>query len=241
MGSPAAACTRAIRDANQRWPSRKKASDGIMGDARHQKTKSDHNLGNAFDLTHDPEAGCSGDVIAAAAIKDPRVKYVIWNHHIFNRQRGDTQFRPYRGKNPHTKHCHVSILAASRSDTRPWAWAPGGGNLPALAQQAAGGGQTGGQTGTPEPAQRPPARPPSSAGSTAPTDRRPYPGVLVKRGMRGELVELVQQRLKRLRWEIGVDAIFGQDTERVVRAFQRRKGLEVDGEVGRRTWAALFG
>jgi len=231
MGSPAPACTRAIRDANSRWPSRKRASDGIMGDARHQKTKSDHNLGNAFDITHDPEVGCSGDVIAAAAIKDPRVKYVIWNRRIFNRQRGDTQFRPYKGKNPHTKHCHVSILAGSRTDTRPWAWAPGGGDLPALAQsQAPAGGE--------EPPR--PSRPQTAGGGATPSERRAYPGVLIKRGMRGELVTLVQQRLKKLRWEIGVDGVFGQDTDRVVRAFQRRHGLEVDGEVGRRTWTVLF-
>lgn len=231
MGSPAPACTRAIRDANSRWPSRKRASDGIMGDARHQKTKSDHNLGNAFDITHDPDVGCSGDVIAAAAIKDPRVKYVIWNRRIFNRQRGDTQFRPYTGKNPHTKHCHVSILAGSRTDTRPWAWAPGGGDLPALTQtQAPAGGE--------EPPR--PSRPQTAGGGATPSDRRAYPGTLIKRGMRGELVTLVQQRLKKLRWEIGVDGVFGQDTDRVVRAFQRRHGLEVDGEVGRRTWTVLF-
>lgn len=231
MASPAPACTRAIKDANLRWPSRKRASDGIMGDARHQKSKSDHNLGNAFDLTHDPEGGCSGDVIAAAAIKDPRVKYVIWNRRIFNRERGDTHFRPYKGKNAHTHHCHVSVLAASRSDTRPWAWAPGGGNLPAL---------TGGQAGGDDPAPKP-AKPAVTGGTTTtPSDRRAYPGVLLKRGMRGELVTLVQQRLKKLKWEIGVDGIFGQDTDRVVRAFQKRHDLAVDGEIGRRTWTALF-
>ncbi|MEZ4297355.1 MAG: peptidoglycan-binding domain-containing protein [Polyangiaceae bacterium] len=225
MSSPAPACTKAIQDANRRWPSRKRASDGIMGDARHQKTKSDHNMGNAFDLTHDPASGCSGDVIAAAAIKDPRVKYVIWNRRIFNRQRGDSHFRPYTGKNPHTHHCHVSILPGSRSDTRPWAWAPGGGNLPALA---------GGGTGNTAPS-------PTGGGQSAgPLDRRTYPGRVLRLGSRGELVSLVQARLKKLGWECGVDGKFGPETDRVVRAFQRRRELFVDGEVGRRTWTALF-
>ncbi|MBK8257939.1 MAG: peptidoglycan-binding protein [Polyangiaceae bacterium] len=231
MASPAAACLQAIRDANRRWPSRKKASDGIMGDARHQKTKSDHNMGNAFDLTHDPDSGCSGHVIAAAAIRDTRVKYVIWNRQIFNRQRGDSHFRPYRGKNPHTKHCHVSILAGSRTDTRPWAWSPEGGNLPSGVELPAGGN-------TPAP---PPSPPRGGDSSPTPADRRAFPGVVLKRGMRGELVGIVQARLKALRWEISVDKVFGPDTERVVRAFQRRRHLDPDGEVGRRTWTALFG
>jgi hypothetical protein len=230
MASPAPACRQAISDANRRWPRRRKASDGIMGDARHQKSKSDHNLGNAFDLTHDPASGCDGNVIAAAAIKDPRVKYVIWNRRIFNRQRGDKAFRRYTGKNPHTHHCHVSVLSTSRTDTRPWAWAPGGGDLPALTSPATGGEDT------------PRPRPPAGGGDgPAPADRRAFPGVVLKRGSRGELVTLVQQRLKRLRWDIDDDGVFGDDTYRVVRAFQRRRGLEVDGEVGRRTWTALFG
>lgn len=229
MASPAPACTRALQDANARWPSRKRASDGILGDARHQKTKSDHNLGNAFDLTHDPDSGCDGNVIAAHAIKDPRVKYVIWNRQIFNRQRGDTAFRPYTGQNPHTKHCHVSILADSRTDTRPWAWAPGGADLPAAVsgkKVEPGGGS-------------PPAKP-TNGGTTTPADRRAYPGTLIKRGMRGELVRLVQERLRALKWQIDVDGIFGEDTDGVVRAFQRRHGLHADGEIGPRTWRALF-
>ncbi|MEJ8670760.1 peptidoglycan-binding domain-containing protein [Streptomyces sp. Marseille-Q5077] len=37
----------------------------------------------------------------------------------------------------------------------------------------------------------------------------------------------------------GVDGEFGADTESAVRLFQSDKGLEVDGEVGPNTWAAL--
>jgi hypothetical protein len=235
MASPAPLCRQAIQDANRRWPKRKKVSDGIMGDARHQKTKSDHNMGNAFDLTHDPGSGCSGHVIAAAAIKDPRVKYVIWNKRIFNRQRGDTQFRPYTGKNGHTHHCHVSILASFRNDTRPWAWAPGGADLPAIAEPPPAGGNTGSGGNTSGGGAGSGGSKPKPAGGDA------YPGVLLKRGMRNDLVRRVQERLKKRTWEISVDGIFGPGTEKVVRAFQKRHGLEVDGEVGRRTWNALFG
>lgn len=123
MPSPAPACRKALEDATLRWPNRNRASDGIMGDARHQARKSDHNLGNAFDITHDPAVGCHGDVIAAHALTDDRVKYVIWNRRIHSRDsRG---WRRYTGKNPHTHHCHVSIHASARGVVTAWGWRSG--------------------------------------------------------------------------------------------------------------------
>ena len=238
MASPAPACVHALQDATRRWPRRSRASDGIMGDARHQKTKSDHNMGNAFDVTHDPGSGCDGDYIAACAIRDPRVKYIIFNHRIWNKQRGDKNWRPYHGRNAHTHHCHVSVLAGSRNDTRPWEWAPGGKNLAAM---------TSGGTHTPAPQPQPhkdPKAPSTSAkkkDAPGPIDRRPFPGTPLQRGMRGEIVQVVQERLKRLRWELHPDGLFGEDTERIVRAFQKRHDLHVDGVIGRRTWTVLFG
>ncbi|MBK6513861.1 MAG: peptidoglycan-binding protein [Polyangiaceae bacterium] len=218
MSSPAPACRKALEDATRRWPRRNKASDGIMGDARHQATKSDHNLGNAFDITHDPSSGCHGDVIAAAALQDSRTKYVIWNRRIWNVERGDTAWRRYTGDNPHTHHCHVSIRAGSRNDARAWGWAPGGSvEAPPPTDTAPGDGSP-----------------------TVPSDDRTFPGVALRRGQRSENVRAVQARLARLGWTISVDGDFGPATERVVRAFQRRRGLDDDGVVGPRTWRALF-
>jgi peptidoglycan hydrolase-like protein with peptidoglycan-binding domain len=41
-------------------------------------------------------------------------------------------------------------------------------------------------------------------------------------------------------WHLRVDGIFGPQTARVARRFQREKGLRVDGLVGRQTWGAAW-
>lgn len=72
-------------------------------------------------------------------------------------------------------------------------------------------------------------------GSAVPT----FPGLMV-RGNMGPGVRALQQRLKERGWKITVDGEFGPKTDRIVRAFQKDKGLTVDGEVGPRTWSALW-
>lgn len=52
-----------------------------------------------------------------------------------------------------------------------------------------------------------------------------------------------QRQMIRRGWRFpkyGPDGAFGQETERVVRAFQKEKGLKVDGKIGPRTWAAAW-
>jgi hypothetical protein len=220
MASPSPAARQALADATRRWPSRSKVTDGIMGDRRHQQIKSDHNQGNAVDITHDPRAGCDGAVIAAFAIQDPRVTYVIFNRRKYERSRPDVGWRPFRG-DPHTGHCHISIRADMRGDTRPWGWATAAGaSLPVEPAPAA-------PSQVPPPARRPPAA-------------QSYPHVPLRMGARGELVRRVQQGLRASGWDIDVDGIFGPDTHRVVRRFQQRRSLDDDGVVGRRTWNAMF-
>lgn len=121
MATPAPACRKALKDATVRWPNRNRASDGIMGDPRHKARKSDHNLGNAYDLTHDPANGVDCNKLAKAVISDPRVKYVIWDRQIYNPSISK-KWRKYSGNNPHTKHMHVSIKSGSRDDMRAWPW-----------------------------------------------------------------------------------------------------------------------
>jgi hypothetical protein len=122
MATPAPCCSQALRDATTRWPKRNRRSDGIMGDAAHQKRKSDHNLGNAFDLSHDPANGVDCNLLCDLALADARVTYVIWNRRI-NTGSG---WKPYAGTNQHTHHMHVSVRATSRNDLSPWPWSPGG-------------------------------------------------------------------------------------------------------------------
>jgi hypothetical protein len=77
-----------------------------------------------------------------------------------------------------------------------------------------------------------------------------YPGQIIRRGATGRAVRQIQARLNTVakgrhgvlgNKPLDVDGEFGPDTERVVRAFQQRRGLEVDGQVGPRTWPKLFG
>ncbi len=125
MATPAP-CLLVLRaQVDQRWPERSRASDGIMGDARHRQTLSDHNQGNAIDLTHDPEKGFDvrvlADLFRHQMRHNPsgRITYMITNARISS-LRDDWTWRPYFGKNPHANHLHISIKAARRNQIRPW-------------------------------------------------------------------------------------------------------------------------
>ena len=65
-------------------------------------------------------------------------------------------------------------------------------------------------------------------------------GATLTLGSRGERVALIQQRLKDWGdYQGAVDGVFGRGTYNAVVRFQRRNGLRADGQVGRRTAAAL--
>lgn len=126
--TPAAACRAVLLQATARWPGRSKISDGICPSAAHTAANptSDHELGNAVDLTHDPAHGCDAHAWARQLVarRDSRVKYVISNGAIAASYPAAGKpawtWRPYDGSNPHTKHAHVSIWSTARGDTRPW-------------------------------------------------------------------------------------------------------------------------
>lgn len=108
-----------LRQATALAPKRKKASDGLLPSAAHLKANpnSDHNIGLAADLTHDPKNGIDGAVIFKELQKDPRVKYLIFNRKIWQKSTG---VKKYTGSNPHTSHIHISIKPAKANDTSPW-------------------------------------------------------------------------------------------------------------------------
>lgn len=62
---------------------------------------------------------------------------------------------------------------------------------------------------------------------------------LVKRGMGGHAVAVLQKELKRRGFNVEVDGVFGPKTEAAVKRFQRKCKMRVDGIAGRKTWAAL--
>ncbi len=67
---------------------------------------------------------------------------------------------------------------------------------------------------------------------------------LTQRGDSGPQVREVQCILQARGYDIGpsgVDGQFGDDTQAAVERFQRRHNLQVDGQVGEHTWAALRG
>lgn len=124
------------RQCNELWPQRSKANDGMLGDARHQQRKSDHNPNSAgvvtaVDITHDPRNGCHAGEVAESirASRDPRVKYIIWNRRIMSGE-GQSEpawkWRKYTGENPHDRHVHVSVRGPAKfwDDTSAWAVQP---------------------------------------------------------------------------------------------------------------------
>jgi hypothetical protein len=117
---PAKSLIRLRDQINQSAPHRSIASDGTIGDERHKTRNSDHNpwvqdgdLGivTAIDITHDPDDGCDAEQFVRALIRsrDLRIKYIIWNHRIISSQVQPWVWRSYSGRNPHTKHFHLSV------------------------------------------------------------------------------------------------------------------------------------
>jgi hypothetical protein len=88
---------------------------------------SDHNSGDALDVTLDEAQGPDLEALARALLADARTAYVIYRSRIANPGVAGGEWRPYptdpanRGKvSPHERHLHLSIKPELRADTRAW-------------------------------------------------------------------------------------------------------------------------
>ena len=62
----------------------------------------------------------------------------------------------------------------------------------------------------------------------------------IRRGDKGKEVKTAQQLLNHKGYGAGsVDGIFGENTEKAVRALQKNYGITVDGIIGTDTWDSL--
>lgn len=92
---------------------------------------------------------------------------------------------------------------------------------------------------------------PAPAGTTSRPKPPPFPGRIIKKGERDKnVVRQIQARLNVVyKGKIPANGNkpfkgsgdFGDITHKAVEDFQRRSGLQVDGKVGKNTWAKLFG
>lgn len=81
------------------------------------------------------------------------------------------------------------------------------------------------------------------AAAPAPAEPAAYPGSSTKKGSKASgRIRRIQAELAAKGYNVGpIDGQFGRMTDAAVRAFQKDAGEYVDGIVGPKTWAALFG
>lgn len=63
----------------------------------------------------------------------------------------------------------------------------------------------------------------------------------IERGNKGSRVRMLQGLLLAWGYKLTLDGIFGKNTDKAVRDFQRKYATPVDGKVGPITWNALLG
>jgi hypothetical protein len=220
---------------NKKFPKRTKASDGTIGDLRHQaESFSEHNPDkdgsvDAWDMDVNV-LGSSNPTGNAAELAEleklikafqrlPESQLWIHNRQIANRDIDNWRPRPYHGVNPHDHHVHWQ----SKS------------NMEKVAVSA-------NVLDNVVSAINSPYRLVAHTTSTVP--KWPVSQSVSYDASDGEhyylTVEKAQRRLKERGWKIAIDGHYGPATARIVSAFQKDKGLRADGKLGPKTWAALW-
>ena len=212
------------------YPGRDRRHDGWIGDAAHQRSKSDHNPDEqgrvcAVDLTASGAVGARLAQTAIAAMKRRGQRgYVIHAGRIANPSVLGGAWRTYTGSNPHTGHVHVSAHTLLESGD-VWGVRP--------------------QVAPPAPVPAPPWPVPTGHK----IGRNPHRRATWHDGMGccaagNAAIKMWQERMIARGWdalrEFGADGMFGPVTERVVRQFQAEKGLSVTGSIDKGTWEAAW-
>lgn len=193
------------------YPGRSRDSDGTFPSAEHHLANphSDHESGNAVDISHDPVHGVNTYRIADYMIAHPdkRLRYIISNKRIAGNADfvsanphyhcpGPWQWGVYDGASDHTEHMHFSLehAPALRDSVAKWDIGP-------------------------------------KLDADLPLHYRPP---TIRRGSKGVDVKLLQSILG-----LPIDGKFSIVTADAVQAFQRTHGLVPDGVVGPYTWRVL--
>lgn len=89
----------------------------------------------------------------------------------------------------------------------------------------------------------PPSGPRQSVSGRTKNSRVPGDVIQVNGRWRSKGLAVWQARMQARGWNIGKDGAdgrYGNDTARIVKQFQKNKGLAVDGKIGKATWAAAW-
>lgn len=89
----------------------------------------------------------------------------------------------------------------------------------------------------------PPSGPRQSVSGRTRNSRVPNDVIQVKGRWRSKGLAVWQARMQARGWNIGKDGAdgrYGNDTARIVKQFQKNKGLAIDGKIGPATWRAAF-
>jgi hypothetical protein len=176
-----------------------------------------HGTGRALDVMIPMVGGRAnsaiGDPIANWLVKNAEtigMQYLIWNRVRWSGKR-TPRFARYSGPNPHTDHLHVELTMDAAARRTPWFTSRGAAPAP----------------------------------SPAPSPGTPTINIDAERAVRANRTHGArlgwQGRLPQIHAFLGVSGNppHERDFALAVAAWQNRKGLEVDGILGPRTWAAL--
>lgn len=220
-----------LRDqVNKKWGSRDKASDGWLGDAKHQARTSDHNADkdgwvHAIDIDEDFLGKGKGQNIAkefadqliklAREGKDGgRLKYVVYENRVASGTYPN-KFWVWRDGNwGHTHHIHVSFTDKAQTSGAPF-------NLPIFGHDSKPG-----------------------TSPLTPSYQKPFPGInFVKFGAKNDFVKEMQKKLiaKGFNIPAGPTGNYGIQTANAVKNFYGSIKLTTDGKkMGPKAWDALW-